>query len=124
MSEYSKKSRFPISPRLWGWVKSILFLGFAIAVGPFHAIALCQEFETQSPSEFLPVESSGDSPIVPNDFPRIRSLGKLVSIEGKIGDPGSLRVDQQAFNGANFTGTELPFDLDSNSEILKLPKLS
>ena len=124
MSEYSKKSRFPISPSLWARVTSILVLGFAFAPGPSCAFALCQDLETQSPSEFLPVESSGDSSNVPNDFPKIRNLGKLVSIEGKIGDPGSLRVDRQGSNGENFTGTELPFDLDSNSEILKLPKLS
>ena len=134
MSEYSKKLSFPIPPILRARIKAIILLGFVCATGSlfatvsFCAMAVSQEFEAQAPLDFQRSDSYGDSysgpaPELPSDFPKIRSLGKLVSIEGKIGDRGSLRVDREAVEGAAETGAELPFDLDSDSE-WKLPKLS
>ncbi len=59
----------------------------------------------------------------PTEWPRIKSLGKLVSIEGKAGDPGSLREFGDTAMSRSNTATGLPFDSDSTSE-LQLPKLS
>jgi len=58
------------------------------------------------------------------DLPKIRSLGKLVSIEGKPGDPGSLRESSEIGADDSLDGTELLLDPDSETEQLRLPRLS
>ncbi|HUP77219.1 MAG TPA: hypothetical protein VM260_01570 [Pirellula sp.] len=57
------------------------------------------------------------------DLPKIQSFGKLVSIEGKAGDPGSLREYRDTQIPETEMGAELIFDPESNSD-LKLPRLS
>jgi len=57
------------------------------------------------------------------DLPQIMGLGKLVSIEGRVGDRGSLREYREPGNGLSDTGAELQFDPESCSG-LNLPKLS
>jgi hypothetical protein len=124
MSEYSKKLRFPNPPILLGRSASFLIQSLVYGTVLFCAAAIAQDFETSSPLDFQPNEYyNGPASEQPTDFPKIRSLGKLVSIEGKIGDPGSLRIDPDAVRGTPVTGAELPFDLEADSE-WKLPKLS
>lgn len=64
-------------------------------------------------------------PPTQDDLPRVRSLGKLVSIEGRPGDPGSLRPVKSTVSQDDFeTGSELDYDPESSSDDFKLPKLS
>ena len=98
----------------------------------FISLTFCA-FEVGEGQEFFmpqtvePVGTLGN-PVEPVELPRIRSLGKLVSIEGKAGDPGSLRVygDSKYGDskyGDSDMGAELKCDSESHSE-LKLPRLS
>jgi hypothetical protein len=58
-------------------------------------------------------------------LPRIRSLGKLVSIEGKIGGRGSVRELAEGENGQELASdSELVFDPEEEGSQLKLPRLS
>jgi len=57
----------------------------------------------------------------PTDLPKIRSLGKLVSIEGRPGDPRSLR--EYSPSGDAETGAELMFDPDADTDC-RFPRLS
>ncbi len=122
MSEYSKESMHPGSPIdcqkvLWT-ITIILF---------FSAFLNGQEFEnwmperTQLADSFSGAQSFGDGN--PEGLPKIKSLGKLVSIEGKAGDRGTLREYRDPTNGDLDTGAELKFDPDSHSD-LKFPRLS
>ena len=98
----------------------------------FISLTFCA-FEVGEGQEFFmpqtvePVGTLGN-PVEPVELPKIRSLGKLVSIEGKAGDPGSLRVygDSKYGDskyGDSDMGAELKCDSESHSE-LKLPRLS
>ena len=98
----------------------------------FITLTFCA-FEVGEGQEFFmpqtvePVGTLGN-PVEPVELPKIRSLGKLVSIEGKAGDPGSLRVygDSKYGDskyGDSDMGAELKCDSESHSE-LKLPRLS
>ncbi len=106
--------------------KLVVFeLPLALAIGislEFCAFAVGQEQEFYMPQNFETTGPPGN-PVEPVELPRIRSLGKLVSIEGKAGDPGSLRVFRDSPNGGTDTGAELKYDPESNSD-LKLPPLS
>ena len=90
--------------------KLVIFeLPLALAIGislKFCAFAVGQEQEFFMPQNFEPVGTLGN-PVESVELPRIRSLGKLVSIEGKAGDPGSLRVFRDSPNGGTDTGAEL-----------------
>ena len=114
MSENSKKSLPSRSP--FAWNSSLL--AFAILLTSY-ALSDGQEMETLSPEQYQAADSFGN----PEDLPRIRSLGKLVSIEGKAGDPGSLREYGESPTGELDTGAELKFDPESPSD-WKLPRLS
>ena len=106
--------------------KLVVFeLPLALAINislTFCAYATGQDQEFFMPQNF---ESDGTlgNPVETVEMPRIRSLGKLVSIEGKAGDPGSLRVFRDSKNGGADVGAELKYDPESNSD-LKLPRLS
>ncbi len=114
MSEYSKKSFFPRTQITW--TSAVLALTLILNS---RDVSVAQEMEPLSPEYYV----AADSFCNPVDLPRIRSLGKLVSIEGKAGDPGSLREYRESLNGDLDTGAELKFDPESNSD-LKLPRLS
>ena len=106
--------------------KLVVFeLPLALAIGislKFCAFAVGQEQEFFMPQNFEPSGTLGN-PEETADMPRIRGLGKLVSLEGKAGDPGSLRVFRNSQNGESDIGAELMYDPESNSD-LKLPRLS
>lgn len=114
MSENSKKS-LP-SRSQFAWNSSLL--AFAILLTSY-ALSDGQEMETLSPEHCQAADSFGN----PEDLPRIRSLGKLVSIEGKAGAPGSLREYRESPNGELDTGAELKIDPEFPSD-WKLPRLS
>ena len=122
MSENSKKSFPSRSQFTWNssplvtWNCSLLAFAFLLTS---HALTVGQEMETLVPEHYQVADSFGN----PEDLPRIRSLGKLVSIEGKAGDPGSLREYRESPNGELDTGAELIFDPESPSD-WKLPRLS
>ena len=93
----------------------------------FCAFEVGEGHEFFMPQTVEPVGTLGN-PVEPVELPKIRSLGKLVSIEGKAGDPGSLRVygDSKYGDskyGDSDMGAELKCDSESHSE-LKLPRLS
>ena len=119
MSENSKKS-FSLSienPRK----SALLVLAIFISL-TFCAFEVGKGQEFFMPQNVEPVGTLGN-PVEPVELPRIRSLGKLVSIEGKAGDPGSLRVYRDSKYGESDMGAELKHDSESHSE-LKLPRLS
>ncbi len=98
---------------------SLTFCAFEVGQGQGQEFFMPQNVE--------PVGTLGN-PVETVELPKIRSLGKLVSIEGKAGDPGSLRVygDSKYGNskyGDSDMGAELKCDSESHSE-LKLPRLS
>ncbi len=122
MSEYSKKSMHSgstIAGQTVFWIITIILYS--------SAFSDAQEFEnwvtvqTQLADSFAGAQSFGDGN--PEGLPKIKSLGKLVSIEGKAGDRGTLREYRDPTNGDLDTGAELKLDPDSNSD-LKFPRLS
>ena len=128
MSEYSEKSLQPLPNDVW---RSVVW---AIAISLFsNAISDAQQIETWVPDQNPPTDSYGnaasfgDIPLVGNadsgGLPKIRSLGKLVSIEGKAGDRGTLREFRDPTNGESDIGIELQFDPKSNTD-LRFPRLS
>ncbi len=106
--------------------KLVIFeLPLALVIGislKFCAFAVGQEQEFFMPENVEPAGTLGN-PVETVELPRISSLGKLVSIEGKAGDPGSLRVYRDSKYGESDMGAELKYDSESHSE-LKLPRLS
>lgn len=122
MSEYSKKSLQSGSENvLQRVIWTITFICFP---GVFSD---AQEIDSWVPGQSQPSEIfDGATPYghgSSEDLPKIKSMGKLVSIEGKSGDRGTLRELRDPTNGESDTGAELKFDPDSNSD-LKFPKLS
>ena len=146
MSEYSEKSLQPLPNDVWRsvvWTMAIILFS--------NAISGAQQVETGRSDQTLPfdwignaasigkAESSGDNAAFgdtvsfgntsnlangnPEGLPKIRSLGKLVSIEGKAGDRGTLREYRDPTNGDSDIGTELQFDPKSNTD-LRFPRLS
>ena len=122
MSEYSKKSMHPgstIAGQTVFWIITIILYS--------SAFSDAQEFEnwvpeqTQLADSFAEASSYGDGN--PEGLPKIKSLGKLVSIEGKAGDRGTLREYRDPANGDLDTGAELKLDPESNSD-LRFPRLS
>ena len=85
-----------------------------------------QEFSTPSFPQTVPYGEQATSAAVPYDgLPRVRSLGKLVSIEGQPGERGSLRPVSHQHGSEEFeTGAEMAVDPESTIGDLKLPKLS
>ena len=146
MSEYSEKSLQPLPNDVWRsvvWTMAIILFS--------NAISGAQQVETGRSDQTLPTdwigneasignaESSGDNAAFgdtvsfgntsnlangnPEGLPKIRSLGKLVSIEGKAGDRGTLREFRDPTNGESDIGIELQFDPKSNTD-LRFPRLS
>ena len=146
MLEYSEKSLQPLPNDVWRsvvWTMAIILFS--------NAISGAQQVETGRSDQTLPTdwigneasignaESSGDNAAFgdtvsfgntsnlangnPEGLPKIRSLGKLVSIEGKAGDRGTLREFRDPTNGESDIGIELQFDPKSNTD-LRFPRLS
>ena len=107
--------------------QGIAWLQCRIALAISMALSFCLTSTAQEATPFdqqnFGVNGSPSNLAEQVDLPKIRSFGKLVSIEGKAGDPGSLREyrDSQVLETGN--GAELKFDPESNSD-LKLPRLS
>lgn len=128
MSEYSKKSFNPncIQVAMGG---ILTFLGFLATA----TCSLGQEPVWLPPQDAVPwttdpqnsqlTSPSALGPANATELPRIKSFGKLVSIEGKSGDPGSLREFNVDASERSDTGAELPSDPYSNPA-LHLPELS
>jgi hypothetical protein len=89
-----------------------------------------QEPQSPIPSDYYSNDFSYSNPQPPSEsfvepLPRIRSLGKLVSIEGRAGDRGSLYPLNRSSGEEMFeTGNEMPEAPNSISDQFKLPKLS
>ena len=88
-----------------------------------------QEFETGGFNEtFSPGPSVSPVPKVsqaPGDFPKIRKLGKLVSIEGDVDDPRIYREDASRISLPSAqTGTEMEQDPHLETGEFQLPPLS
>ena len=118
MSEYLRKSQAQSPQAVW-----ILGLWAGVAILLAVESACAQSLDTSVPEtsfgdSFTPLNQSA-SP----DLPRIKSFGKLVSIEGKAGDPGSLREFTEGQTGQSDVGSELQYDPELQSA-LNLPKLS
>ena len=131
MSVFLRK-HFPICSKMMVGLHAVFAAWLLLASA---TVSFSQEtglFTTQESQAFAPY----DEPVLgegtttfnapPNfgettDLPKIRSLGKLVSIEGRPGDRGSLR--EFAPMGESETGAELMFDPDANTDC-KLPRLS
>ena len=95
----------------------------AISIGlTFCVFSTAQESVPFDQQNFESLGNSGN-PAELVDLPRIRSFGKLVSIEGKAGDPGSMREFRDSQTAENEISAALKFDPESNSD-LKLPRLS
>jgi len=114
MSEKLRTSIFTCPKNLWIWCVLALMANFSVC-----SSIQAQWLETQLPGQFEP----SDGFEADGDLPRIKSLGKLVSIEGNPGDPGSLRLEKGFGAESSATGAELRFDPESNVEF-KLPPLS
>lgn len=130
MSVFLRK-HFPICSRMILGLRAIFAIWLFLTGG---SLSFSQEtglFTTQEYPAFPYDEPVlGESPTTfneathfdePTGLPRIRSLGKLVSIEGRPGDRGSLR--EYAPMDESEAGAELMFDPDANTDC-KLPRLS
>ncbi len=122
MSEYSKKSMHPGSQMVWQRVVWTITISLCSS-----AFLAAQETATWVPDQIQPADSFAGAQSFDNGnsegLPRIKSLGKLVSIEGKAGDRGTLREYREPTGGELDTGAELKFDPDANSD-LRFPRLS
>lgn len=122
MSEYSKKSMHPGSQMVWQrvvWTITIILYS--------SSFSAAQEIATWLPGQIQPADSFDGAQSFDNSnsegLPKIKSLGKLVSIEGKAGDRGTLREYRDPIGGELDTGAELKLDPDANSD-LRFPRLS
>ena len=115
MTEYSKQLT---QPRLWFWGLSFFYGAICLAITCSWTNA--QEMPHESYESFAIPQPTGS----PDGLPRVRSLGKLVSIEGAVGDPGMVREIEGTNTESEFL-TEFPlgFDPESQANQFKLPNL-
>ena len=115
MTEYSKQLT---QPKLWFWGLSFFYGSICLAITCSWTKA--QEMPHESYESFAIPQPTGS----PDGLPRVRSLGKLVSIEGAVGDPGMVREIEGTNTESEFL-TEFPlgFDPESQANQFKLPNL-
>ncbi len=116
MTEYSKKL---IHPSIWFWGLSFFYGSICLAMT--GSVMNAQELPQGNYESFSIPPAAGS----PEGLPRVRSLGKLVSIEGEVGDARMVREIQGTDDESEFV-TEFPlgFDPESQANQFKLPKLS
>ncbi len=98
-------------------------VAFGVDYGNFGS---AQDFSLPRYQQTVPNDLTGADAGDPVDgLPKVRSLGKLVSLEGQPGDRGSLRPIRHQLGQEEFeTGAEMTVDPESTIGDLKLPKLS